>query len=131
MLMKILVVDDDLLTLEAITHQLRSKDLDVVTAQNGFEAISIAQNGNLDLIISDIMMPEMSGLSLLCLLKQFYFNKIPVIIISSLDKADIILSSLGLGADDFLSKPIDYDRLLLRVQSYSTEPGPEQKKHLQ
>jgi DNA-binding response OmpR family regulator len=116
--MKILVVDDDPIMLEAIKHCLSAKDLEVVTAKNGFEAIGIAQDGTLDLIISDIMMPEMSGLSLLCLLKQFYFNRIPVIIISSLDKADVILSSLGLGAEDFISKPIDFKQLSSRVRSY-------------
>jgi DNA-binding response OmpR family regulator len=116
--MKVLVVDDDPLMLEAISHCLRKSDVEIVTAKNGFEAITIARDGGLDLIISDIMMPEMSGLSLLCLLKQFYFNQIPVIIISSLDKADIILSSLGLGADDFITKPIDFKRLSSRVRSY-------------
>ena len=117
--MKILVVDDDPLTLEAISHCLKAEDAQVVTAGNGLEAISIAQEENVDLIISDIMMPEMSGLSLLCLLKQFYFNNIPVIIISSLDKADVILSSLGLGAEDFISKPIDFEKLSARIRKYS------------
>ncbi len=116
--MKILVVDDDPMILEAISHCLRANGIEVLTAKDGFEAIKIAQDGNLDLIICDIMMPEMSGLSLLCLLKQFYFNKIPVIIISSLDKAEVILSSLGLGAEDFISKPIDFSRLSSRVRSY-------------
>jgi DNA-binding response OmpR family regulator len=116
--MKILVVDDDPIMLEAIRHCLTENDIEVVTAQNGFEAISLAQDGCLDLIISDIMMPEMSGLSLLCLLKQFYFNSIPIIIISSLDKADVILSSLGLGAEDFISKPIDFSQLSSRVRTY-------------
>jgi two-component system KDP operon response regulator KdpE len=116
--MKILVVDDDPLMLHAIAECLKADDLEVVTAMNGFDAISIAQEGSLDLIISDIMMPEMSGLSLLYLLKQFYFNRIPVIIVSSLDKGDVIISSLGLGAEDFISKPIDFTRLSARVRSY-------------
>ncbi len=116
--MKILVVDDDPLTLEAIAHCLRPEGIEVTTAGNGFDAISLAQSNNFDLIISDILMPDMSGLSLLCLLKQFYFNRIPVIIISSLDKADVILSTLGLGADDFICKPIDYDQLSNRIKKY-------------
>jgi DNA-binding response OmpR family regulator len=116
--MKILIVDDDPMTRESIRHCLNESGQEVITTGNGFEAISIARDEHPDLIISDIMMPEMSGLSLLCLLKQFYFIPVPVIIISSLDKADIILSSLGLGADDFISKPIDYDKLASRVNSY-------------
>jgi DNA-binding response OmpR family regulator len=116
--MKILIVDDDPLMLEAIRHCLNGEGKDVIAASNGFDAINIAKAEAPDLIISDIMMPEMSGLSLLCLLKQHYYSRIPVIIISSLDKADIILSSLGLGADDFISKPIDFKRLASRVNSY-------------
>ena len=73
----------------------------------------------LDLIISDILMPNLSGLSLLSLLKQFYFNKIPVILISALDQSPVILSSLGLGADDFIAKPINFQELLLRVKKFA------------
>jgi two-component system KDP operon response regulator KdpE len=116
--MKILIVDDDPLTLEAIRCCLVAGGNEVIAASSGFDAIGIAKNEHPDLIISDIMMPEMSGLSLLCLLKQVYFSRIPFIVISSLDKADVILSSLGLGADDFISKPIDFDRLSSRVKSY-------------
>jgi len=116
--MKILVVDDDKMILEAITHYLSSEGYEVITATNGLQALEMAQSKKLDLIISDIMMPDLSGLSMLSMLKQFYFNKIPVIIISSLDKSDVILSSLGLGADDFMAKPIDFKELLIRVKKY-------------
>jgi DNA-binding response OmpR family regulator len=115
--MKILVVDDDPLTLTAIAHCLSGKDMEVITAENGFDAIKYAQEMSPDLIICDILMPDMSGLSLLCLLKQFYFDKVPVIMMSSLDKADMIMASLGLGAEDFLSKPIDFGKLSERVRS--------------
>jgi len=116
--MKILVVDDDKMILEAITHSLTSEGYEVITATNGLQALEMAQNKKLDLIISDIMMPDLSGLSMLSMLKQFYFNKIPVIIISSLDKSDVILSSLGLGADDFMAKPINFKELSIRVKKY-------------
>src|SRR5438105_1049621 len=116
--MKILVVDDDKMVLEAITHHLTLEGYQVITAENGLQALELAQNEDLDLIISDIMMPDLSGLSLLSMLKQFYFNKIPVIIISALDKSDVILSSLGLGADDFMAKPINFRELSLRVKKY-------------
>ncbi len=115
--MKILVVDDDPLTLTAISHCLTNDDTEVVTAGNGFDAIKVAQDISPDLIICDILMPDMSGLGLLCLLKQFYFDKVPVIMMSSLDKADMILASLGLGAEDFFSKPIDFGKLSARVKN--------------
>lgn len=98
---------------------MKKDGYDTVIAENGYEALDIINKVKIDLIISDIMMPNISGLGLLSLLKQFYFNRIPVIIISSLDKADIVLRSIGLGASDFISKPIDYKELLKRVKKYS------------
>ena len=117
--MKILVVDDDKLTRETISHSLITDGYEVVTAENGYEALDMVDKWKFDLIISDIMMPNISGLGLLSLLKQFYFNKIPVIIISSLDKADVILHSIGLGAVDFIKKPINFKELLDRVKKFT------------
>lgn len=116
--MKILVVDDDKMILEAISHNLSSEGYEVCTAENGLEALEVINKQKIGLIISDIMMPNLSGLSLLSMLKQFYFNRIPVIIISSLNKSNIVLSSLGLGADDFITKPINFKDLAARVKKY-------------
>ena len=116
--MKILVVDDDRLMLEAISHSLKKDGYDVVIAQDGYEALSIIDKDKVDLIISDVMMPNISGLGLLSLLKQFYFNNIPVIIISSLAKADMVLHSIGLGAVDFIRKPINFKKLLSLIKKH-------------
>lgn len=116
--MKVLVIDDDKMVVEAIMHQLTGMGMEVDTATNGFEALDRVENKRPDLIISDIMMPGMNGLSLLSILKQFYFDKVPVIVISSLDKADLILSSLGLGAEDFITKPINFEKLTQTVRKY-------------
>ena len=119
--MKILVVDDDKLMLESISHQLKKEGYEVELAKDGYEALSVIDKVKVDLIISDVMMPNISGLGLLSLLKQFYFNKIPLIIISSLDKADIVLHSIGLGAIDFLKKPIDFGELKGLIKKYTKE----------
>ncbi len=117
--MKILIVDDDKLQLESISHSLKNGGYDTVVAENGYEALDIIEKEKIDLIISDVMMPNISGLGLLSLLKQFYFNKIPIIIISSLDKADLVLHSIGLGAVDFISKPINFSELLDHIKKYA------------
>lgn len=117
--MKILVVEDDKLMLKAIVHNLNNKGYKTLTAEDGFRALDMIQKEEIDLIISDIMMPNISGLALLNLLKQFYYNNIPVILISSLDKGDIISRSLGLGATDFITKPIDFDRLFQLIDKYT------------
>ena len=66
-------------------------------------------------------MPNMSGLSLLSLLKKFYFDKVPVILISSLDKGDVVLSAMKLGAHDFIVKPFNIDELSLRVKKLAVK----------
>lgn len=112
--MKVLVVDDDIMTLEAIKQCLKSPELDIILAQNSLQALDTLENSKnkLDLIICDIMMPGFSGLDLLSLLKNFYFTKIPVIIMSSLTKNDVVSSSKELGATDFIPKPINFDKLV-------------------
>lgn len=106
--MKILLVDDDKVMLQALSHYFKIDGYETCLAEDGFKALDILRKEKIDLIISDLMMPNISGLGLLNLLKQFYFNNIPVILISSLDKGNVILRSLGLGASDFVTKPIDF-----------------------
>jgi two-component system response regulator MprA len=117
--MKILIVDDDHLMLEAMAYSLRAEGYEVLTADDGYKAMHTIQNEKIDLLICDILMPNITGLALLNLLKQFYYDKIPVIIISSLDKADVILCSLGMGAEDFIAKPINFDELSIRVKKFA------------
>lgn len=118
---KILVVDDDKILCDAIEFTLASDGFDVITAEDGFSALKVIDNQMLDLIICDIMMPNLSGLSLLSILKQYNCSKIPVILISSLDKADVISSSLGLGATDFITKPINFEELSCKVKKLTTD----------
>ncbi len=114
--MKILVVDDDKLILTLLSIKLKLKGYEVVTANDGMSALDILQDHNVDLIISDVMMPGLSGLSLLSVLREFNFNKIPLIFISSFDQPNLILKSFGLGADGFIVKPINFDHLFSKIE---------------
>jgi two-component system, sensor histidine kinase ChiS len=116
--MKILVVDDDDFVLETIRKTLSAEGYEVITASNGVDAVDLMEHKHFDLIISDIMMPKMSGLSLLDIINRHYFSKMPVILISSLDKAEIILSALGMGAADFILKPVNFMELSIRVKKH-------------
>ncbi len=120
--MRILVVDDDKLLLMAIAQRLTSDGFSVTTVENGFEALMAIETLKYDLVITDIMMPEISGLSMLSMLKKFYFNNVPVIVISSLNKADVILNTMELGAVDFLVKPINFDDLIKLVRKHLKVP---------
>jgi DNA-binding response OmpR family regulator len=120
--MRILVVDDDKMLLEAISYTLENDGHEVITADDGFQALDIIQKQEpLDLIVSDIMMPNMTGLGLLSLLKKFYFDTVPVILMSTLDKKEVILSAMKLGAHDFVLKPFNIEELSLRVQKLSQQ----------
>ena len=116
--MRILVVDDDKMVVEAIAHSLRTEGYEVVTACDGMEALRIFENENIDLIITDILMPQLSGLNLISFFREFHSIKIPIIIVSSLGKSNIIYPSLRMGANDFITKPIDFEELALSVKKH-------------
>lgn len=114
--MKILIVDDDKLILTVLSSKLKTKGYDIISADNVVDALGIIQDQNIDLIVSDVMMPGISGLSFLSVLKEFNFRKIPLIFISSLDQTNLISKSLALGANDFIVKPINFGHLFLKIE---------------
>lgn len=116
---KILIVDDDEMTLKSIDHLLSARGHQVMLSDSGIKALEIIKKEKFDLIISDVMMPGMDGLILLNLLKQFYLNRTPVIFISSLTDKNIITKSLSMGAEDFITKPISLEELCARVDKYA------------
>jgi two-component system, OmpR family, response regulator VicR len=120
MMMKILLVDDDEIILEAISGTLKKEGYEVISVSDGFQALDKVETEDFDMVISDIMMPNLSGLTLLTLLKRHYKNDVPVLLISSLDKVEIILSALGMGADDFILKPLNFLELVIRVKKLIT-----------
>ncbi len=116
--MKIMVVDDDEIMLNALYLCLTRAGYQTVTVTDGIKALEIFNAGkNFDLIISDIMMPGLSGFTLLDTIRNMAKDSVPVILISSLDKAKTISSRLDLKADDIIVKPIDFDKLLLKISS--------------
>jgi|SRR6185312_13382051 len=120
--MKILVVDDEPMTLTVLSKKLTDKGYNVSAVDNSFDALKVIEEQKVDLIISDIVMPGMSGFNLLTMLKNFYFLTIPIILISSFNKENIRLKSKSLGAAEFVSKPINYDDLFFKIEKYNARP---------
>ncbi len=114
--MNILIIDDDRLVLKSLEKKLLEEGHLVSLAENSIAALQQLEHKAIDLVISDIMMPNMSGLDLLSLLKKFYYSRTPIIIMSSLKNAELVESSLGLGAYCFLSKPIDMAELMIAIE---------------
>lgn len=114
--MKILIVDDDEMVLTALAKKLQEKNHEVFSTIDAVEALTILSDNKIDLIISDIMMPCLSGFTFLTMLKNFYYSGVPVILISSYDQENVVSAARSLGAFHFMSKPIDYEQLYLKIE---------------
>ncbi len=116
---KILVVDDDVRNVFALTSALEQKGALVEIARNGLEAIDKLQHdAGIDLVLMDIMMPEMDGFTAMQeIRKDARFAKLPIIAVTAKAMKDDQDRCLRSGANDYLAKPIDLDRLfsLIRV----------------
>lgn len=111
----ILVVDDDKEIVEAISKLLELNDFNVVKAYDGIQALSVIKTNEIDLVILDVMMPNLDGMSTLKSLRQ---NKnIPVIFLSAKTEDYDKVLGLQLGADDYISKPYNPQELVARVNA--------------
>jgi DNA-binding response OmpR family regulator len=113
--MKILVVDDDKIMLSVVAKKLKDKGYEVFVTSNGVESLRIISQEKIDLVISDVMMPCLSGFTLITMLKSFYFINIPIILMSACQQELGILNSHGVEPDSFFPKPLDFPRLFDRI----------------
>ena len=119
----ILVVDDYLVTLRVLGTQLRKGGYEVVTAAGGQEALTYLMQRSFDLMIVDIAMPEMDGITLLEKIRKTYsMNTLPVIMLTASALDDDRLRAQAAGATDFLTKPISSWELLEVIQKRLTPP---------
>lgn len=117
--MKILVVDDDKEMLSELSEKLSGKGYDVFITDNGVESFHIISEEKIDMVISAVRMPCLSGFTLITMLKSFYFINIPVILISSSKQEPLILDLYGIDEASFFSKPIDFISLFKRIEKFS------------
>lgn len=111
----ILVVDDNEEIVYSISELLKYEGYEVVKAYDGMEALEKLEEHQIDLILLDVMMPRLNGLSTLMKLRES--NKIPVIILSAKTEESDKVSGLVLGADDYISKPYNPAELIARVKA--------------
>src|SRR3712207_1247512 len=115
---RVLVVDDLLPNVKLLETKLTAEYFDVITAMNGADALAICEQGLCDIVLLDVMMPDVDGFEVCRRLKGAPATAhLPVIIITALDQPSDRLKGLDAGADDFLTKPIDETALLARVRS--------------
>ena len=113
--MKILVVDDEELLVKGIRFNLQNDGYEVFTGSTGIDAIEITRNQSPDLIVLDVMMPEMDGLTACSHIREF--SDVPIILLTA--KADDMDKLIGFdhGADDYLTKPFNILELKARIRA--------------
>lgn len=111
----ILVVEDDKNLKKLMITYLKKNNYNTFEANNGIEALDIMDKNYIDLIISDIMMPQMDGYELLKNLREFKYE-IPILLITAKSSFEDKKEGFILGADDYMVKPINMEEMILRVQ---------------
>ncbi len=111
----ILLIDDDKSFRRVIEYQLVEEGYEVITADNGSIGLNILSNKRIDLVITDIRMPEMNGLELLKTLKEISYDA-TVIVVTAYGSIESAVEAMQLGANDYITKPVDKNELLLKVE---------------
>ena len=128
---KVLVVDDDVKTVELVKLYLERDGYQVLAAYDGIEALRLARESFPDLIILDLMLPDIDGLEVCRVLR--HESDVPIIMLTAKSTDQDKLAGLGLGADDYVTKPFSPKVLVARVwavlRRLPGERGPEEIKH--
>ncbi|MBP0492019.1 response regulator transcription factor CtrA [Pararoseomonas indoligenes] len=114
--MRILLVEDDLTTARGVTLMLKTQGMIVDAADTGEEALELARLYDYDIIVLDLMLPDMEGYEVVRRLRAAR-RATPVLILSGLSRPAAKVKGFGLGADDFIVKPFDSQELIARIQA--------------
>lgn len=112
---KVLIIDDDVDFLRLLRLIFEEAGAQAITARDGLEGMGKLFTQRPDLVILDIMMPEMDGFQVCQKIRQF--SSVPLILLSVLDRDELMLRGLEAGADDFLTKPVNSEILLARARA--------------
>ena len=126
--MKILIVDDEALLVKGIRFNLQNEGYEVITGSNGLEALELVRSQKPDLVILDVMMPEMDGLTACGKIREF--SNVPIIMLTA--KTDDMDKLIGfdLGVDDYLTKPFNILELKARIRALLRRSASQEEKNL-
>lgn len=118
---KILLVEDNEIDRRIMEGVLRKRDFQVITLNEGKDCIETVKLKKPDLVLLDVMMPGIPGNRLLHMLREKHSSvELPVLMTTVKTNASDIMESLSLGANDYITKPIDFDVALMRIQTHLT-----------
>ena len=112
----LLVVDDEPFLRDAVAASLRFLGFDVTTADNGADALRLARDGRFDLLVLDVMLPELDGFDVVRRLRRDG-SRVPVIFLTARDTQADKVTGLTIGGDDYLTKPFGLEELAARIRT--------------
>jgi len=127
--MRILLVEDEVSIKDVVTLNLELEDYEVISTDSGKDALQLYDQQHFDLIILDVMLPDISGLQV-CEVIRLKDKNIPVIIVSAKDTSTDRIAGLKFGADDYLVKPFNLEELLIRVEKLISRANPERSEDI-
>jgi DNA-binding response OmpR family regulator len=119
--MKILIIEDDKITLNSLKYIIEQSGHSASTAKDGNEAIDLLLKESFDLIFCDVMMPGISGLSLLTYLRSVHLFTMPIVMMSSLNDESLFDMAFEAGADDFIIKPFTEKDISGKIIKYENK----------
>src|SRR6202045_1247017 len=115
---RLLIVDDNEMNRDMLARRLARKGYDVLVANGGQELVERVKQDGVDLVLLDIEMPEITGLDALRILRKVYpAAELPVIMVTAKNQSEDIVTALDLGANDYLTKPIDFPVAVARIST--------------
>jgi DNA-binding response OmpR family regulator len=113
---KIVLAEDNSILLLLLKFRLEKEGYKLLLAVNGMEAIQLIEEHNPDLILTDIMMPFISGLEVISHVRNKLNIQTPIIVFSSAGQEEMVLKAFDMGATDFMSKPLSPNELVIRIK---------------
>lgn len=118
---KILVIDDDTAITELMSMLLKTHGFDVIATNSGAEGIKLARENNPNVVLLDLMMPEVDGWQVAKSIRSF--SNVPILILSAINDPRMVASVLDAGADDFLVKPVPSGVLVAHIRKMVRRTG--------
>ena len=126
----LLVVDDDLKILDVVSQRLRQNGHRITATADGNQVLELIKTSDIDLILMDVQMPHCSGLEILRTIRRMYSpTELPVIMVTGRQQSKDVVEALELGANDYVTKPIDFPVIVARIQTQLIQKRMEQALH--
>jgi DNA-binding response OmpR family regulator len=126
--MRILIIDDDTGMTDLLTILLTPASTEVLTANTASEGMQMIHDQHPDVVILDLILPELNGIDLCREIREI--SAIPILVLSALDSPTMVARALDSGADDYLTKPISSGTLIARLNKLVRRPAMQKKNNL-